>query len=108
MKLKSHTMKKLIIRILTTSALFLCITLPDTVISGSKKIQQDTASLMQCKDPRPEMCIGQYKPVCAIKNTGVQCLTSSCLSIKELTYANACEACSDYKVVEYKQGVCSE
>ena len=73
-----------------------------------KKIQQDTASLMQCKDPRPEMCIGQYKPVCAIKNTGVQCLTSSCLSIKELTYANACEACSDYKVVEYKQGACSE
>jgi len=101
-------MEKPTFRILSLTISFLCIALPNIVISGSNNIQNDTVSLMQCKDPRPEMCIGQYKPVCAIKDAGVKCMTSSCLLSQGITYANGCEACSDKAVVEYKLGACKE
>ena len=48
-----------------------------------------------CKDPRPEMCTMDYRPVCAAKSDGSQA-----------TYSNGCGACSDPEVLEYRQGEC--
>jgi hypothetical protein len=48
-----------------------------------------------CKDPRPEICTMDYRPVCATKTDGSQA-----------TYANGCGACSDPAVVEYREGEC--
>jgi hypothetical protein len=48
-----------------------------------------------CKDPRPEICTMDYRPVCATKSDGTQA-----------TYSNGCGACSDPEVVEYREGEC--
>ena len=50
-----------------------------------------------CKDPRPEICTMDYRPVCATKTDGSQA-----------TYANGCSACSDPAVVEYREGECRD
>lgn len=49
----------------------------------------------QCTDPRPEACTMEYKPVCAQMTDG---------SYK--TYSNGCTACSDKKIVTYRDGGC--
>ena len=48
-----------------------------------------------CKEPRPQMCTREYRPVCAKRADG---------SMK--TYSNGCTACTDPKVVGYYQGAC--
>ncbi len=52
---------------------------------------------MVCKDPRPEICTMDYRPVCGTKSDGTQA-----------TYSNGCGACSDPEVVEYVQGECKD
>ena len=54
-----------------------------------------------CKDPRPEMCTREYRPVCA----SLRCESGDCTqSIK--SYSNGCVACRDSQVVKYKPGRC--
>jgi hypothetical protein len=89
-----------------SSALFLCISCSTATISGPENKQQDVTRFTQCEDPRPEICTREYIPVCAIKFTGVQCLTTPCPSTEEKTYATGCTACADNNVIEYKPGAC--
>ena len=59
-----------------------------------------------CKEPRKSICTKEYRPVCAIRDTGIRCVTTPCPSTKEITYSNACTACADEKVISYRIGAC--
>jgi len=65
------------------------------------------ANAIQCKDPRPQVCTREYKPVCATRDTGVRCVTTPCPSTELVTKSNACTACSDKKVYSHVPGACS-
>jgi hypothetical protein len=65
----------------------------------------DTAAI-QCMDPRPQICTQDYRPVCAIRDTGVRCATEPCESTELRTYSNACSACSDSQVLSHVEGAC--
>ncbi len=72
--------------------------------SGSKLKKPSSNTFVQCKSPRPEMCTKQYLPVCASKDTGIRCVTTPCPSRQDVTYSNACSACTDPKVYGYISG----
>jgi hypothetical protein len=50
-----------------------------------------------CGDPRPEMCMEIYQPVCGFTKDG----TSK-------TYGNSCHACANHDVVRYTPGECKK
>lgn len=52
--------------------------------------------LMQCSEPRRQMCTREYRPVCAQKADG----TTG-------TYSNPCTACSNAIVKSYTPGGCN-
>ncbi len=60
-----------------------------------------------CKSPRRQMCTREYRPVCAIRDTGVRCVTTPCPSTEKVTKSNACTACADEKVFSYTPGSCN-
>ena len=62
----------------------------------------------ECEDPRPELCTRDYRPVCALRDTGVRCITTPCPSTEWKTYSNACSACSDPDVMGYKLDECPD
>lgn len=62
----------------------------------------------KCQDPRPELCTQEYDPVCALRDTGVRCVTTPCPSAEWKTYGNACMACNDTDVMGYRPGECTE
>jgi hypothetical protein len=64
--------------------------------------------LIQCEDPRPEICTRDYTPVCALRDTGIRCVTTPCESTEWVTASNACSACSDARVSGYRPGACPE
>lgn len=66
-----------------------------------------TASIA-CSNPRPEVCAQNVQPVCATRDTGVRCIMAPCPSSEQVTISNACTACSDPKVSDYRDGACSE
>ena len=51
----------------------------------------------QCKDPRPEVCTQDYRPVCATLQDGSHKL-----------YSNGCMACSDANVDSWVEGECGD
>lgn len=59
---------------------------------------------VQCKDPRPEICYEVFSPVCAVRDTGVRCITTPCPSTEQATYGNDCQACSDKRVLGFQPG----
>ena len=61
-----------------------------------------------CESPRPQICTREYNPVCAVKDTGVRCVTTPCPSAEEVTYATGCTACSDSKVIKHRPGACNQ
>jgi hypothetical protein len=54
-----------------------------------------TSALNQCKDPRPEVCTQDYRPVCATLQDGLH-----------KVYSNGCMACSDTMVESWVEGEC--
>lgn len=62
----------------------------------------------ECKDPRPQACTREYRPVCGKVDTGVRCVTEPCPSTELKTYGNACTACADTKVFGYWPNACPE
>ena len=53
-----------------------------------------------CRDPRPEVCTREYRPVCAdrVGEDG---------RAEQVTRPNACEACSDPEVRGHRPGACA-
>jgi hypothetical protein len=50
-----------------------------------------------CSEPRPEMCMELYQPVCGFTKDG----TSK-------TYGNSCHACANHEVVRFTPGECKK
>ena len=61
----------------------------------------------RCEEPRPEMCTREYRPVCALRDTGIRCVTMPCPSTEWKTYGNACSACADADVIGHVAGACN-
>ena len=59
-----------------------------------------------CPEQRPEMCAQIYQPVCGIVDTGVRCVTTPCPSSTQKTFGNACTACAEASVNQYRAGEC--
>ena len=105
---------------LLSSLIFLFITLTLTACQETASNTQSTTTdnttntsttdgLIKCKDPRPEVCTREFRPVCAKKDNGIRCVTTPCPSTDDVTYSNACTACSDPDVIAYKpDGACPE
>lgn len=76
--------------------------------SGSPGESPDTLppSYAACKDPRPEICTQDYRPVCAQRDTGIRCVTTPCDSTEWVTRSNGCSACSDTNVLGHRPGKC--
>ena len=55
-----------------------------------------------------DACIEIYQPVCALRDTGVRCVTTPCPSEEWKMYSNDCSACRDPDVMGYKQGECPD
>lgn len=64
-------------------------------------------AFVQCNTPRPEICYEIYQPVCAIRDTGVRCVTTPCPSTEKVTYANDCKACAEANVHGFQRGDCN-
>ena len=52
---------------------------------------------VQCEEPRPKICTMQYKPVCAVMESG-----------PITTYPSACNACADVAVNAWRSEPCEE
>ena len=64
-------------------------------------------TFVECREPRPEICYEIYAPVCAVRDTGVRCITTPCPSEEKAAYSNDCTACADPKVRGYTTGRCA-
>jgi hypothetical protein len=62
--------------------------------------------IIECTEPRPQICTREYMPVCATKDTGTRCVTTPCPATKKVTYATGCTACADPMVLGYMPGEC--
>jgi hypothetical protein len=69
-------------------------------------VTAQSTSSAECTMPRPEVCAEIYMPVCAVRDTGIRCVTTPCDSIEDVNYSNACRACSDENVFSYSDGLC--
>ena len=76
------------------------------LMSGCNTVDQKQAGVVECKDPRPEMCTQHYDPVCATRDNGVRCVTTPCDSTETATYSNGCMACADPAVFYHIKGAC--
>jgi len=95
---------KLVIIFLSLTLLIACA--PKPVEPTTKPVTSKGS--VTCKDPRPEICTKEYRPVCATRDTGVRCVTTPCPSTERKTYATGCTACSDEKVISYVEDACAE
>jgi len=72
----------------------------------STSMQRPDGLYKRCKEPRPQICTREYRPVCATRDTGIRCVTTPCDSQEFKTYGNGCTACADTNVSEYRSGAC--
>lgn len=62
--------------------------------------------VINCLEPRPQVCTKEYRPVCAARDTKIRCITVPCPSVEFVSYPNACTACFDSRVYYYRPGAC--
>lgn len=61
-----------------------------------------------CSKPRTRHCPDTKAPVCAIRDTGIRCVTTPCDSTEQRTYDNGCMACLDPNVQTFTPGACAD
>lgn len=76
--------------------------------SSPKDQQQTKVAPVACSEHRPQICTREYLPVCATRDTGIRCITTPCPSTEQVAFGNACTACADSKVSEYRSGACQK
>ena len=76
------------------------------ISSANLELAPGTDQMTQCTTPRPEDCSEEFMPVCAVRDTGIRCVTTPCDSTESIEYSNACSACSDVDVISYTLGRC--
>ena len=65
--------------------------------AGREVSETSARQTVQCEEPRPKICTMQYKPVCAVLESGL--IT---------TYPSACNACADVAVSAWRPEPCEE
>lgn len=75
-------------------------------LAGCNEQPEAAADITECKEPRPQMCTREYRPVCGLRDTGVRCVTEPCPRTEHKTYGNACDACADSAVLSHRPGAC--
>ena len=66
------------------------------LVSGCQTTPTNAENQIACTESRPQICTRDYRPVCGIY-----------YNQETKTYPNACNACSDHKVVAYTKKECS-
>ena len=99
--LRNMNQLKIVIIISLLGMLFAC------QVKESPPQEPVAKSFVACQEPRRLMCTREYNPVCAKRDTGVRCIKSPCPADEYVTKPNACSACADEKVSEYRLGACS-
>ena len=61
----------------------------------SNHTDSDLVDLIECSEPRPEICTQIYLPVCAVLKSG-----------GSKTFASDCTACSAQEVIAYRKEAC--
>ena len=61
-----------------------------------------------CVDSRSQIFTMDYTPVCATRDSGRRCVMTPCDTAEHATYANACGACADPRVIYHLAGACPE
>ncbi len=92
--------------VLLFGVILLCVSCAATKTEKVQTATKDASAVIQCEEPRPQICTREYRPVCATRFTGTQCVTTPCPATEEKTYATGCTACADAKVIEYSEGAC--
>ena len=68
---------------------------------------RERADFTICGERRPEFCTQEYVPVCALRSTGVECVTTPCDgALERVTKPNRCGACADAEVIGWIAGAC--
>ena len=89
------------------SLLSLSLAVAANTTAASQTIELENGLYTYCSKSRSEVCAQNYDPVCATRDTGIRCFKAPCPSAEEVTYANACMACSDPDVGGYlHEGTC--
>jgi hypothetical protein len=85
------------IKVLALCAMVLLLPAGGTAVPEPQQTEQTETSpnLVQCTEPRPQMCTMEYLPVCADLRDGTR-----------RTYASGCVACADADVVGYRPDQC--
>ncbi|HSG88419.1 MAG TPA: hypothetical protein VLA56_04355 [Pseudomonadales bacterium] len=79
----------------------------DTSVAAQTPSPAADEDLQACGEVRPQICTREYRPVCALRDTGVRCVTAPCDEASEwVTRPNACEACADAAVIAHRPGTC--
>lgn len=74
--------------------------------SEAVQVTSNTRATGACPSTRPVQCDESIQPVCAIRDTGVRCITTPCPSSEYVTFNNACQACADKNVSSWSLGRC--
>lgn len=96
--MKNHTLTSPLyipLTVLLTVALTVSAGCAGAQTPSAKSVQKGTLELIECTDPRPEMCTMDYRPVCGKLGDGTYS-----------EYSNACVSCSDPEVIGYRDGNC--
>jgi len=64
--------------------------------SAPKDVYPDL-TLIECANPKPQICTREYRPVCGFEGDG-----------NHKTFSNACTACSSAEVSSYCEGDCNK
>ncbi|MCF7970545.1 MAG: hypothetical protein K9L22_05190 [Methylococcaceae bacterium] len=68
---------------------------PTDSLGKRTELPRNPGNLTYCSEPRPEICMMIYQPVCVVDKEG-----------RAKTYASDCTACSDPEVNAYLKGAC--
>ncbi|HFC92635.1 MAG TPA: hypothetical protein ENJ51_07465 [Leucothrix mucor] len=90
------------------SLIFLISCQDKKTVTNPKPKSSPIGTYTECKDPRPEVCTKEFRPVCSKVDTGVRCVTTPCPSTENKTYSNACTACAEPKVYGFWKNACLE
>jgi len=63
--------------------------------ANTQEVLMPDVKLIQCSEPRPEVCTQHYQPVCGFEHDD-----------NHKTFPNACTACSNPEIVSYYDGKC--
>ena len=100
-----HSMNHVVSNGTRTSVLFYVIMLA-ACSEHARSIPAVNTDMVECREPRPEMCTQEYRPVCATRDNGVRCVTTPCDSTEDVTYSNGCMACADPSVYFFRADAC--